>query len=39
VHTRSLDRWRHYREQAAEFFDRLAAIDAQYDLLSADHEI
>jgi len=27
IHTRSVERWRHYYEQAPEFFDRLAAID------------
>lgn len=31
VHARSLERWRHYYDQAPDFFDRLAAIDAQYD--------
>jgi hypothetical protein len=31
VQTRSVERWRHYYDQAPDFFDRLAAIDAQYD--------
>ena len=30
VHARSVERWRHYYDQAPDFFDRLAAIDAQY---------
>jgi hypothetical protein len=30
VHQRSIERWRHYYDQAPDFFDRLAAIDAQY---------
>lgn len=30
VHERSRGRWRNYYEQAPEFFDRLAAIDAGY---------
>lgn len=30
VHARSVERWRRYYEQAPDFFDRLAAIDAQY---------
>lgn len=28
VHQRSIERWRHYYDQAPDFFDRLAAIDA-----------
>lgn len=31
VHTTSVERWRHYYEQAPEFFDRIAAVDARYD--------
>jgi tetratricopeptide (TPR) repeat protein len=30
IHTRSVDRWRHYAEQAPGFFARLAEIDAAY---------
>jgi len=32
VHTRSLNRWRHYYDQAPEFFTRLSAIDSDYDV-------
>jgi tetratricopeptide (TPR) repeat protein len=31
IHTRSVDRWRRYYELAPDFFDRLAAIDAEYE--------
>jgi hypothetical protein len=32
VHTRSVDRWSHYYDQAPEFFTQLAAIDSDYDV-------
>ena len=31
IHTRSVARWRHYYDQAPQFFNRLAAIDSEYD--------
>ena len=31
IHNRSVARWRHYYDQAPEFFTRLAAIDSDYD--------
>ena len=32
VHTLSVDRWRHYIDQAPEFFTRLSDIDANFDV-------
>ena len=32
VHTRSVNRWSHYYDQAPEFFDRLSAIDSEHDV-------
>jgi tetratricopeptide (TPR) repeat protein len=32
IHTRSVDRWSHYYDQAPEFFTQLAAIDSDYDV-------
>jgi hypothetical protein len=32
IHTRSVDRWGHYYDQAPEFFTRLSAIDSDYDV-------
>jgi len=31
IHTRSVNRWRHYYDQAPEFFNTLSAIDSDYD--------
>jgi len=31
VHTRSVARWRHYYDQAPEFFTQLSTIDSKYD--------
>jgi tetratricopeptide (TPR) repeat protein len=38
VHARSVERWRHYREQAPEFFTQLADLDAQYATQATDPE-
>ncbi len=32
IHTRSVNRWRHYYSRAPVFFDRLSAIDSDYDV-------
>jgi tetratricopeptide (TPR) repeat protein len=32
IHTRSVNRWRHYYDQAPEFFNTLSAIDSDYDV-------
>ena len=32
IHTRSVNRWRHYYNRAPVFFDRLSAIDSDYDV-------
>ncbi len=36
VHTRSLARWRHYYQQAPEFFDKLSAIDSNRKITGRD---
>ncbi len=36
IHTRSVDRWGHYYDQAPEFFTRLSVIDSDYDYEMAD---
>ena len=38
IHSRSVDRWRHYYDQAPEFFNRLSAIDSEYVAEIADRD-